>query len=77
MGARNKNFHSKFFMPNIPAISNALDLPIISIRGGAPADVRYFNFLKLVNADRIEKITFSADVQVCGGMEEEASGGAD
>ena len=50
---------------------------IISSKGGAPADARYFGFLKLVNADHIEKINFPADVQRCGGMEEEASGGAD
>lgn len=65
LGARNKYVHSKFFMavdmPDIPASSNAPDLPIISSRGGAPVDVRYSDFLKLVNADRIEKITFSAD----------------
>lgn len=30
-------------------------------RGGAPVDVRYSDFLKLVNADRIEKVTFSSD----------------
>jgi len=37
------------------------DLPIIQSRGGAPVDVRYSDFLKLVNGDRIEKVTFSAD----------------
>lgn len=29
--------------------------------GNAPVSVRYSDFLKLVNADRIEKVTFSAD----------------
>jgi cell division protease FtsH len=28
---------------------------------GAPTDVRYSEFLNLVNKDRIEKVTFSAD----------------
>jgi hypothetical protein len=28
---------------------------------GAPSDVRYSDFLQLVNKDRIEKVTFSAD----------------
>lgn len=37
------------------------NLPVIQSRGGAPVDVRYSDFLKLVNADRIEKVTFSAD----------------
>jgi len=38
------------------------DIPVIQrSAGGAPSDVRYSDFLKLVNADRIEKVTFSAD----------------
>merc|ERR1719384_2415405 len=37
------------------------DMPVIQSRGGAPASVRYSDFLKLVNGDRIEKVTFSAD----------------
>lgn len=37
------------------------DLPVIVSSRGAPADVRYSDFLKLVNADRVEKVTFSAD----------------
>merc|ERR1719478_1352535 len=36
-------------------------MPVIQSRGGAPVDVRYSDFLKLVNGDRIEKVTFSAD----------------
>merc|ERR1712232_9243 len=35
-------------------------MPVIQSRGGAPVDVRYSDFLKLVNGDRIEKVTFSA-----------------
>lgn len=46
-------------MPPPPSIS---DVPIIQkTPGGAPSDVRYSDFLKLVNANRIEKVTFSAD----------------
>lgn len=37
------------------------NLPVIESRGGAPVDVRYSDFLKLVNGDRIEKVTFSSD----------------
>jgi hypothetical protein len=37
------------------------DLPVIQQTGYGPADVRYSDFLRLVNADRIEKVTFSAD----------------
>jgi cell division protease FtsH len=44
-----------------PAAVPASDIPVIQSRGGAPVDVRYSDFLKLVNADRVEKVTFSAD----------------
>jgi hypothetical protein len=38
------------------------DLPVIQQNAyGQPTDVRYSDFLKLVGADRIEKVTFSAD----------------
>ena len=43
------------------ATTAADNLPVIQSRGGAPGAVRYSDFLKLVNADRIEKVTFSAD----------------
>ena len=49
---------------DMPAANSAPvqnDIPVIQSRGGAPAAVRYSDFLKLVNADRIEKVTFSAD----------------
>jgi hypothetical protein len=39
----------------------AADLPVLQSRSGAPVDVRYSDFLKLVNADRLEKVTFNAD----------------
>lgn len=42
-------------------VAPASDMPVIQSRGGAPVDVRYSDFLKLVNGDRIEKVTFSAD----------------
>ena len=42
------------------APSTAQDLPVIQARGGI-AEVRYSDFLKLVNNDRVEKVTFSAD----------------
>ena len=45
-----------------PAATAAEDnVPVIQARGGAPVDVRYSDFLKLVNADKIEKVTFSSD----------------
>jgi len=43
------------------AAANADNLPVIQSRGGAPVDVRYSDFLKLVDANKIEKCTFSSD----------------
>jgi len=50
-------------MDEAPATAAAADanLPVIQSRGGAPVDVRYSDFAKLVDANRIEKVTFSAD----------------
>jgi len=48
-------------MPAVDVAKPSSNLPVIESRGGAPVDVRYSDFLKLVNADRIEKVTFSAD----------------
>eukprot|EP00559_Dactyliosolen_fragilissimus_P005116 CAMPEP_0184855630 /NCGR_PEP_ID=MMETSP0580-20130426/806_1 /TAXON_ID=1118495 /ORGANISM="Dactyliosolen fragilissimus" /LENGTH=680 /DNA_ID=CAMNT_0027350185 /DNA_START=94 /DNA_END=2136 /DNA_ORIENTATION=+ len=47
-------------MPDAPA-STPSELPVIQSRGGAPVEVRYSDFLKLVNTDKVEKVTFSAD----------------
>eukprot|EP00543_Licmophora_paradoxa_P003443 CAMPEP_0202448416 /NCGR_PEP_ID=MMETSP1360-20130828/7226_1 /ASSEMBLY_ACC=CAM_ASM_000848 /TAXON_ID=515479 /ORGANISM="Licmophora paradoxa, Strain CCMP2313" /LENGTH=677 /DNA_ID=CAMNT_0049065975 /DNA_START=151 /DNA_END=2184 /DNA_ORIENTATION=+ len=45
-----------------PAVETKTDLPIIQPNPyGQPTDVRYSEFLKLINADRVEKVTFSAD----------------
>merc|ERR1719384_987968 len=44
-----------------PAPAASPELPVLVSSRGSPADVRYSDFLKLVNADRIEKVTFSAD----------------
>eukprot|EP00550_Attheya_septentrionalis_P005657 CAMPEP_0198280050 /NCGR_PEP_ID=MMETSP1449-20131203/218_1 /TAXON_ID=420275 /ORGANISM="Attheya septentrionalis, Strain CCMP2084" /LENGTH=671 /DNA_ID=CAMNT_0043975313 /DNA_START=61 /DNA_END=2076 /DNA_ORIENTATION=- len=51
------------------ALKMAVDMPpatenapaVVLSRGGAPQDVRYSEFLTLVNKDRVEKVTFSAD----------------
>lgn len=38
------------------------ELPVVQANPyGQPSEVRYSDFLKLVNADRIEKVTFSSD----------------
>ena len=46
--------------PDLPPPPSA-NIPVLQSRGGAPVEVRYSDFVKLVNADRIEKVTFSAD----------------
>jgi cell division protease FtsH len=46
--------------PPPPPSSNG-DLPVVQASAYGPAEVRYSDFLKLVNADRIEKVTFSSD----------------
>ena len=44
----------------LPPASN--DAPVIvQARNGQPTDIRYSEFLQLVNANRVEKVTFSAD----------------
>jgi hypothetical protein len=37
------------------------DVPAIQKNSNGPIDVRYSDFLKLVDSDKIEKVTFSAD----------------
>lgn len=45
-----------------PAPQTQSNLPVVQQNQyGQPSDVRYSDFLKLVNADRIEKVTFSSD----------------
>ena len=67
------------FMPQSPlsfsrtrplnAVSPA-DLPVVQANPyGQPTDVRYSDFLKLVNSDRIEKVTFSSDGQQLLGVD--------
>jgi hypothetical protein len=45
---------------DMPPASKSVELSVIQQSGVPPADVRYSDFLRLVNADRIEKVTFSA-----------------
>lgn len=42
--------------PAKPAVEMVVKSP-----GGGPTDVRYSEFLRLVDADKIEKVTFSSD----------------
>jgi hypothetical protein len=46
----------------LTAIVQTNDLPVIATNpSGQPSSIRYSDFLKLVNTDKIEKVTFSAD----------------
>lgn len=47
-------------LPDVPTAAKT-EVPVLQSKGGAPVDVRYSDFLKLVNADRVEKVTFSSD----------------
>ena len=46
-----------------PPPNNNNNVPVVLQANpyGQPTDVRYSDFVKLVNADRIEKVTFSSD----------------
>jgi len=45
-----------------PQESQQSNMPVIQQNSyGQPTDVRYSDFLTLVNGDRVEKVTFSAD----------------
>ena len=46
---------------DMPPAASSVDVPVIQKSSYGPVDVRYSDFLKLVNADKIEKVTFSAD----------------
>ena len=45
---------------DMPAANN-VEVPVIQKSSYGPTDVRYSDFLRLVNGDKIEKVTFSAD----------------
>jgi cell division protease FtsH len=57
----NARFMAMDEAPATAAAAAEPNLPVIQSRGGAPVDVRYSDFVKLVDANRIEKVTFSAD----------------
>ena len=63
--AQNSKFKFQRGMADMPPPAEIIrqgDLPVIQQNAyGQPTDVRYSDFLRLVNADRVEKVTFSAD----------------
>lgn len=46
---------------DMPPAAQNVEVPTIQKSSYGPTDVRYSDFLKLVDADKIEKVTFSAD----------------
>ena len=59
-----ERFSSRRKMADMPPAVEATteNVPVIQQNAyGQPTDVRYSDFLRLVNSDRIEKVTFSAD----------------
>jgi len=57
---RNSQRSMALDMPDMPAAASS-DVPVIQKSQYGPTDVRYSEFLKLVDADKIEKVTFSSD----------------
>lgn len=51
----------RYMAMDMPPPAKTVDLPVIQQSSFGPADLRYSDFLKLVDADRIEKVTFSSD----------------
>jgi len=47
--------------PSSVAIEQKAPEMIVKNPGGGPSDVRYSEFLRLVDGDKIEKVTFSSD----------------
>jgi cell division protease FtsH len=55
-----KNGSRLHMAADMPPANN--NLPVVQANPyGQPSDVRYSDFLRLVNGDRIEKVTFSSD----------------
>jgi len=48
-------------LPPPPSPSPNNDVPEVVANGNMPVPVRYSDFIKLVDADRVEKVTFSSD----------------
>jgi cell division protease FtsH len=45
----------------MPPAANQIDAPIAKQSGYGPTDVRYSEFLKMIDSNKIEKVTFSSD----------------
>ena len=58
-----KSSSSRFMAMDVdmPPAAQNVEVPAIQKSNYGPSDVRYSDFLTLVNADKIEKVTFSAD----------------
>jgi len=53
---------SRLFAMDVPEAPKTTDVPVVQQNAyGQPSDVRYSDFLKLIDGDRIEKVTFSSD----------------
>jgi cell division protease FtsH len=46
---------------DMPPVTQKVDLPVVQQNQYGPTDVRYSEFLKMVDTDRVEKVTFSSD----------------
>jgi hypothetical protein len=61
-GPFTKKQHSnsgRFMAMDMPPATN--EVPVVQKSSYGPVDVRYSEFVKMVNGDKIEKVTFSSD----------------
>ena len=59
-GKHNTN-NGRYMAMDIDMPPASPDVPVVQSSQYGPTDVRYSDFLKLVKADRVEKVTFSSD----------------
>jgi cell division protease FtsH len=46
---------------DLPPAAQSVEVPVVQKSGYGPTDVRYSEFLGMVDGNKIEKVTFSAD----------------
>ena len=52
---------SRFMAMDMPPVEQQVEAPIVKQSGYGPVDVRYSDFLKMIDSNKVEKVTFSAD----------------
>jgi cell division protease FtsH len=52
---------SRLMAMDMPPAEKQVDAPIVKQSGNGPTDVRYSEFLKMIDSNKLEKVTFSSD----------------